>query len=135
MTRTLLDTCIWLRLAGVGDPLPAKWMATIRAHRPNVDSLAVCAVSSWEIALKHSKGKLDLGMPADQWFRTARYVGGLEMINLDHDTAIESTRLPGDFHSDPADRFIVATARRFGYYLATTDAKILAYPHVKLFDP
>jgi predicted nucleic acid-binding protein len=41
--------------------------------------------------------------------------------------AVESTRLPGDFHRDPADRFIVATARELGATLVTRDERILRY--------
>jgi len=40
---------------------------------------------------------------------------------------VASTTLPGTPPADPADRIIVATARAFGYVLATRDAKILEY--------
>jgi PIN domain nuclease of toxin-antitoxin system len=45
--------------------------------------------------------------------------------------AIASTQLPGDFHKDPADRILVAIARRYGIPLVTCDEKILGYPHVQ----
>jgi len=35
------------------------------------------------------------------------------------------------FHKDPADRMIVATARKFAAPLVTKDLKIRAYAHVK----
>jgi len=44
--------------------------------------------------------------------------------------AIASTQLPGDFHRDPADRIIVALARRYGVPLVTSDRLIRDYPHV-----
>jgi PIN domain nuclease of toxin-antitoxin system len=50
---------------------------------------------------------------------------------------VESVNLPGSFHNDPADRFIVATARLQGFALMTADAAILAYSkagHVKAID-
>ena len=40
---------------------------------------------------------------------------------------VASTTLPGTPPPDPADRIIVATARAFGYVLATRGAKILDY--------
>jgi PIN domain nuclease of toxin-antitoxin system len=43
--------------------------------------------------------------------------------------AIASTRLPGDFHRDPADRIIVALSRRTGAALVTADKLIRDYPH------
>ncbi|MSP14469.1 MAG: type II toxin-antitoxin system VapC family toxin [Chloroflexi bacterium] len=45
--------------------------------------------------------------------------------------AIESTRLPGEFHRDLADQIIVATARIYQSPLVTSDAKILGYPHIQ----
>jgi PIN domain nuclease of toxin-antitoxin system len=44
---------------------------------------------------------------------------------------IASTQIPGDFHKDPADRMIIAIARRYDIDLITCDHKILNYPHVK----
>ena len=41
--------------------------------------------------------------------------------------AIESSFLPGEFHGDPADRIIVATARINDLILLTRDKKILNY--------
>ncbi|WP_347239949.1 PIN domain-containing protein [Oscillatoria sp. FACHB-1406] len=45
--------------------------------------------------------------------------------------AIESTQLPGEFHKDPADRILVALARRYDILLVTCDRKIIDYPHLK----
>jgi PIN domain nuclease of toxin-antitoxin system len=44
---------------------------------------------------------------------------------------MESCSLPGDFHKDPADQIIVATARVHNLTLLTKDRKILYYRHVK----
>jgi len=43
---------------------------------------------------------------------------------------LESTRLPGTFHRDPADQLIVATARLLGAPVVTGDRKIRDYAHV-----
>jgi len=45
--------------------------------------------------------------------------------------AHESNHLPGEFHRDPADQIIVATARVQRLTLITADPRILAYPHVR----
>jgi PIN domain nuclease of toxin-antitoxin system len=44
---------------------------------------------------------------------------------------VDSGRLPGVFHGDPADQIIVATARRRGASLVTADSRIRQYGHVK----
>ncbi len=55
---------------------------------------------------------------------------GIHLLALTPEIAIESTRLPGEFHRDPADQIIVATARMYDCPLVTSDEKILNYPHV-----
>lgn len=48
--------------------------------------------------------------------------------------AAEAYRLPGEFHLDPADRLLVATARIENWTLLTADRRILDYPHVRSVD-
>ena len=54
-------------------------------------------------------------------------------VPIDQRVAVESVNLPGDFHKDPADRFLVATARLLGATLISCDDKIRAYAHVNTF--
>jgi PIN domain nuclease of toxin-antitoxin system len=61
----------------------------------------------------------------------ALFSDGIEYINITPEIAIESTKLPGEFHKDPADQLIVATATIFDISLLTLDKKILDYKHVK----
>ena len=51
-------------------------------------------------------------------------------IPLSHEIAIAAYELPGQFHRDPADRILVATATVYDLTLMTADDRILAYPHV-----
>lgn len=55
----------------------------------------------------------------------------VRILGLTPEIAVASTELPEPFHRDPADRFLVATARAYGSRLVTSDRKILAYPHVE----
>ncbi len=63
---------------------------------------------------------------------TALNYPGIRLLDLTPQIAIESTQLPGEFHRDPADQIIVATARIHDCLLLTVDDKIINYPHVKL---
>ena len=63
---------------------------------------------------------------------TALIYPGIRLLELTPEITIESTRLPGEFHRDPADQIIVATARIHACSLLTVDDKILNYPHVQL---
>jgi PIN domain nuclease of toxin-antitoxin system len=40
-------------------------------------------------------------------------------------------KMPGEFHKDPADRMIVATARKLAIPLVTADKKLIKYEYVK----
>ena len=71
-----------------------------------------------------------MGITLDEWLELAVHAPGVVMLPVDRDVLVESTRLPGDFHKDPADQIIVATARHRGLRLLTNDAKIRRYPHV-----
>lgn len=73
--------------------------------------LGVSVISVWEIALSASKGRIGLGLPVQDRIRRALDHPGLTLVGLDPQIAIESCNLPGTFHVDPADRFLVATAR------------------------
>ena len=94
------------------------------------NALAVSVVSVWEIAVKTALGKLPLGMSAREWVARATRAPGLRIVPLDSDIALASAELPPPFHRDPADRLIVAFARRARATLLTSDRKILDYPHV-----
>ena len=67
---------------------------------------------------------------AEAWFRLAASYPNLTVEPLCADDAIASTRLPGEFRRDPADRIIVAMSRRYGAALVTADRLIRSYPHV-----
>jgi PIN domain nuclease of toxin-antitoxin system len=94
------------------------------------DSVVASSISAWEIAMLVAKGKLELSVDVLDWLDAAADTEGFRFIPVDNAVAVESQRLPGDFHPDPADRMIVALARQLGATLVTADAKIARYPHV-----
>ena len=132
MTTHLLDTNAWLRRVSRPDQIHPRARAVLDA--PEYAPLALSAMSVWEIALKFHKGKLDLALPLDAWLHLALRPGLVEVIPVDAAIARRSTELPGDFHNDPADRFIVATALAHGLTVVTSDERILAYPHIHTLD-
>jgi PIN domain nuclease of toxin-antitoxin system len=52
---------------------------------------------------------------------------GIRPAPFTPDIAIAASCLPGRIHGDPADRMIVATARRLDIPVVTRDTRILAY--------
>lgn len=72
---------------------------------------------------------LDCDWHANVYTLWCTYVSRLWAISAD--IALDACSLPGDFHEDPFDRMIVATARHHNCALVSADKKILAYPSVK----
>ena len=95
------------------------------------DLIGVSAISCWEIAKLCEYGRLDLPVRLGEWFRLALEYPGVSLLPLTPEIAVESTNLPGSFHSDPSDQIIVATARVNECPLVTSDDRIVDYPHVQ----
>ena len=74
-----------------------------------------------------AKGRIRLAKDCLAWVHDALTSPGISLVPLTPEIAVESSRLPGTFHGDPADRILVATARLLGATLLTRDAKILTY--------
>ena len=82
----------------------------------------ISAISIWEISILLWKGRIKLEKELDVWYREL-IEQGIQEIPVDGKIAIRSYSLE-NFHSDPADRMLVATALD-GYQLATADHLIL----------
>jgi len=125
----VLDTHIWIWWAHDPSQLSGEQEKTVIANEPGV--IGISAISLWEVAKLVEYGRLELPCPIDEWFDQATHYPGIRIINLTPDIAVASTRLPGEFHRDPADQIIVATARVNDCPLVTSDDKILDYAHVE----
>lgn len=88
-------------------------------------TLLLSAISVWEVAMLESKGRLSLRPGIDQWVRE-NLAPPFQLEPIHPAIAIESCRLR-DFHGDPADRLIVATAIETGVPLITSDRSILEW--------
>ena len=125
----LLDTHIWVWWVHGDERLTPTQLELIQSNEEGI--IGVSSISQWEIAKLVELGRLELPISLEKWFAQALTYPGVELIELTPAIAIESTRLPGEFHRDPADQIIVATARIMKCKLVTSDERILNYPHVK----
>jgi PIN domain nuclease of toxin-antitoxin system len=83
------------------------------------DRLGIPSIVFWEVALLVRKGRLDLGMPVSAWAQAIQAVPRVEALPLTAEVAVQADEL--EMHADPADRFIVATALRYGVPLVSKD--------------
>jgi PIN domain nuclease of toxin-antitoxin system len=129
-TVIVLDTHALLWWADNSSELGRKARAAIESERDG-GQILVSAISAWEIAALAQRERIVLTMDPASWFATLVRIDSVRIVPVDVEIGIKAVGLPGEFHKDPADRIIVATARKFSAPLATKDEKIRAYPHVK----
>lgn len=123
-SRYLLDTYAWFWLATGQAYFAPEFVASLEASLVE-GRVFLSQISTWEIALKVSLGKIELTRPLDLWLRDN--TAGIALLDLPLEVVVESIRLPGTFPKDPTDRFIVATARVHDLVLVTSDKLILEY--------
>lgn len=93
--------------------------------------IVVSAISAWELAMLVAKDRIALSVDVGAWLAVVSQIEAIRFVPVDNEIAVKSIELPGAFHKDPADRIIVATARKLAAPLVTADDKIRGYPHVR----
>ena len=118
----LLDTCALLWLASGDSALSENALSMIE----NAQVLYVSAVTAWEIAIKSSKGKIQLPLSPRDWFNAVVKLYDIDVLKLTADEMLKSAELPW-LHKDPADRFIIATALKNDFMVVTADSNFGKY--------
>ena len=120
MSRFLLDTNVALLSLAAPERIPA------RVHRALDRGLAfLSVVSYWEVVLKGTKGKLDVGDPRTWWVDALDRLAATPIqLRPDHISAVYTL---APVHQDPFDRALIAQAIVEGLTFATTDAEIPKY--------
>ncbi len=128
----ILDTHVWVWWVHGDAQITETQKKVILDNETNI--IGVSAISLWEIAKLVKVKRLSLPITPEEWFEKALKYPGIEVLPITPAVAIKSANLPGDFHEDPADQIIVATARVFDCPLVTSDEKIIHYSHVKTIN-
>jgi PIN domain nuclease of toxin-antitoxin system len=122
--KLMLDTHTLLWVIGKTDKLSKKVVQEIQ--NPG-NEVIVSAVSLWEIALKHSIGKLEVDFDIK---KIPDYCAKMDihLIPLDPIDALESLNLPKkENHKDPFDKMLIYQCIKYGYTLVSKDKKIEVY--------
>lgn len=123
----LLDTHVWVWLMIGAEKLKSSKCLPVIEESARRGNIRVSAIAVWEIGMLEAKGKIRFTVNCIDWVNKALSAPGIFLESLAPEIAIESSRLPGDFQGDPADRIIVATARKLDAALVTSDKEILEY--------
>ena len=118
--KLLLDTHIWLWSLGEPHRL-SKRVAKELDDRQN--ELWLSPISIWEVIVLWQKKRILPDLDVERWIPRALRSLPLREAALTHEVALETARLQFP-HRDPADRFLVATAKVFELTLVTADERL-----------
>ncbi|WP_342270558.1 type II toxin-antitoxin system VapC family toxin [Rickettsia endosymbiont of Orchestes rusci] len=129
----LLDTHVVLWIMLEPEKIPEAIKQHIKIALEN-KLLFFSSISLWEIAMLAHKKRININQPIKDFLQSITNIKGLSIKNISVEVAAESSLLINDFHNDPADRLIVATAKCYNATLITRDQKILTWAkfgHIK----
>ena len=121
----------------VADRLSAALTAHIDSFAAN-RQIYYSPVSAWEIAMlgrpRNEGPRLRFEPDPTDWFDRFRAAPGVRELAMSSDIALAAALLPTEIHADPADRFLIATARHHHIPLVTGDRLIIEYGRQGLLD-
>jgi PIN domain nuclease of toxin-antitoxin system len=122
----LLDTHALIWWVEGNSRLSRGAAATILAQSPAL----VSPISFWELVVLVERGRVAVDRDIHIWCRDLLATGNVKVAALTPSAAVSAARLP-EFHGDPADRFIYATALELGINLVSKDARIRDYARTR----
>lgn len=117
----LLDTHVLVWMVGARARLSPAANEAVDSAR----ELAISLASVQEIAYLVARGRLSMDRPVDAWVSAALGVLEVRAIAPTVSTALRAGSLdPAEFHGDPADRLIYATAVEHDAKLVSADEQL-----------
>lgn len=121
--RILLDTCTFLWLV---TDAPELSDAVRKIFVEIENEVYLSAVSTWEIALQYSLGRLYLPMPPEQYIPEQRTRHEISFLPLHEEATLFLKRVPR-MHKDPFDRMLICQALVHDLIILTPDPLISQY--------
>lgn len=124
MPDLLLDTHILVWWRTEPGRLSRSQQRALRDREATGAAVHISAITLWELAKMVELRRLSIEDPLDIWLTEIESNPLLTVLPVSARIAAESVGLGPDFHRDPADQIIVATARCHGLRLLTADDRI-----------
>ena len=123
----VLDTHAWIWWVAKPDKLSPRARHAIDA----ADSLGVCAISCWEVAMLVSRRRLELDREVLVWIRQALAMPRVTLLALTPEICVASALLVRDEPADPADRMIAASALELRASIVTKDSRLRSMSQIE----
>jgi PIN domain nuclease of toxin-antitoxin system len=124
----LLDTHIWLWTSLEPDRLSRRVAGALSSEE---NELWLSPISVWELTSLDRKRRVSTPEPISTW--VAKSIAELRLLEapltIDVALAMSDLDLP---HGDPADHFLVASAKVLDLTLVTADEKLISAPGIKI---
>ncbi|WP_295613986.1 type II toxin-antitoxin system VapC family toxin [Chamaesiphon sp. GL140_3_metabinner_50] len=122
--RVLIDTHVFIWYVQSSDRLPSFVTAIINDGR---NDILLSIASVWEMAIKQSTGKLNLGNPYASFISEQMKLNSMELlpVRLEHLNLITTLPL---HHRDPFDRLLIAQAIAEDILFISADSVFSLYP-------
>ena len=124
----ILDTHAWIWWITESENLSVQATESVN----KADIIGIAAISCWELAMLVAKNRIGLSMDVQIWINLALQHPKIQLLALTPEIAVLSTRLPGNFHGDPADRLIVASSLVHKAQLISKDDKIKQWGYLQV---
>lgn len=121
----LLDTHVFLWLALDEARLSRPARRALKGARLLAD------ISLREVAALERAGRIEIDGDVSEWLGDALGALSVEVVPIDVHIAARSVRIAENFHGDPADQLIAATAIELDIPLVTADERLLRSPAVR----
>lgn len=128
----LLDTHVWLWAVSAPERL-SEPVHDVLVKSEIEPQLIISAISLVEIAMLVEKNRLKFtAHSVEEWISVASEAIAAEIVPVTNAIAVETSRLDGFDHFDPADRIIAATAITEKAVLLSADRKLRAYARLSV---
>lgn len=119
----ILDTHCWLWWIAEPGRLSPTTLSLLKSPDTTV---LFSAVSTWEIAIKYSIGKLKLPEPPESFVPSRLERDSIDSLPIQHAHTLKIATLP-HYHRDPFDRLLIAQAIVEGVPIVTADSAFRRY--------
>jgi PIN domain nuclease of toxin-antitoxin system len=126
--KYLLDTHIWLWSALQPERLSRRVAMTLT---DSGNELFLSPISVWELVILVRKGRFRVQPDIPTW--VANSISELRLFEAPFTVEVPLAMSSLSFsHADPADQFLVASAKVFDLTLVTADEKLIRTPGIKV---
>lgn len=117
----ILDTHAWIWWVSESSKMSTK---ALQAINQTTQPIGIHPISCWEVTMLVAKKRIGFDRDVGEWVNMALRRPNVKLLNCTAEEMVLAARLPGNFHGDPADRFLAAACLTHDATLISKDQKL-----------